>query len=85
MASVPVTRTFQPGQTMQSFPIPIVNDAMLEIPELFDISLSSSVTSAQLGPDATVLIIDDGKWTYLVFILVNSDSYASQLYHLISH
>ena len=61
--SAPVIRTFQPGQTMQSFPIPIINDAMLEIPELFDISLSSSVTSAQLGPDGTVLIIDNGKST----------------------
>ena len=58
-----VIRTFQPGDMMQSFPIPIVDDAMLEVPELFDISLSSSVTSAQLGSDATVLIIDDGKST----------------------
>ena len=58
-----VIRTFQPGDTMQSFPIPIVDDAVLEPSELFDISLSSSDPSADLGSDATVLIIDDGKST----------------------
>ena len=59
----PVIRTFQPGDTMQSFPISIVDDAMLETSELFDISLSSSDPSAQLGSVATVLIIDEGKST----------------------
>ena len=59
----PVIRTFQPGDTMQSFPIPIVDDLVLETSELFDISLSSSDPSARLGSDATVLIIDDGKST----------------------
>ena len=58
-----VIRTFLPGDTMQGFPIPIVDDLLLEPSELFDISLSSSDPSAQLGPNATVLIIDDGKST----------------------
>ena len=61
--SAPVIRTFQPGETMQSFPIPIVNDVVLETSELFDISLRSSDPSARLGSDATVLIVDDGKST----------------------
>ena len=59
----PVIRTFQPGDTMQNFPIPIVNDALLETSELFDISLSSSDPSARLGSDATVIIVDEGKST----------------------
>ena len=61
--SAPVIRTFQPGDTMQSFPIPIVDDLVLETFELFNISLSSSDPSARLGSDATVLIVDDGKST----------------------
>ena len=59
----PVIRTFQPGDTMQIFPITIVDDVALETSELFDISLSSSDPSARLGPDATVLIIEDCKST----------------------
>ena len=64
----PVIRTFQPGDTMQSFPIPIADDVILETSELFDISLSSSDPSARLGSDATVLIIDDCKSTKSVLI-----------------
>ena len=52
--------TFMPGDTMQAFPIPIIDDATVENPELFIISLSSTDPSAVLGEDSTVLIVDDG-------------------------
>ena len=59
--NTPVIRTFQPGQTMQNFSIPVVDDVIVENPELFVISLISSDPSALLGPDGTVLIFDNGK------------------------
>ena len=52
--------TFIPGDTMQSFPIPIVDDVIVENPELFVISLSSTDPSAVFSLDSTVTVYDDG-------------------------
>ena len=51
--------TFTPGDTLQNFPIPIVDDVIIENPERFDISLNSTDPSAAFGPGGTVLILDD--------------------------
>ena len=52
--------TFMPGDMMQNYPIPIIDDAIVENPELIVISLTSTDPNAVLGPDGTVLIYDDG-------------------------
>ena len=56
--------TFLPGDTMQNFPIPIIDDAIFENPEQLIISLSSTDPSAVLGPDSTVLINDGNIRNY---------------------
>ena len=52
--------TFMPGDMMQTFSIPIIDDAIVENFELFVISLNSTDPNAILGSDSTVLIYDDG-------------------------
>ena len=53
-----VTMTFPAGVTLVDFPIPIVNDILIEGMERFDLSLSSS-DDVVLGPDSAVEILDD--------------------------
>ena len=53
--------TFMPGEVMQTFSIGIVDDAVVEDNELFDISLNSNDPNAILGPSGTVLIYDDNS------------------------
>ena len=57
--------TFMPGDTMRSYLIPIIDDAIVENPERLIISLSSTDPSAVLGPDSTVLIFDGEILTYI--------------------
>ena len=57
--SAPVVMTFMPGDMTKNFSIPIVNDAAVENPERFIISLTSTDPSAAFGPDGTMLIFDD--------------------------
>ena len=54
------TLLFIPGQTSRTFTVPIINDANVELNEIFNVTLSNP-TNATLGASnpATVTIIDD--------------------------
>ena len=54
------TLLFIPGQTSRTFTVPIINDANVELNEIFNVTLSNP-TNATLGAPnpATVTIIDD--------------------------
>ena len=66
---VPKTRniTFQPGETgPKLIEIDIVDDSIVEPPETFKISLSTSAPSVTVGKPAIVNISDnDGKYIYI--------------------
>jgi uncharacterized delta-60 repeat protein len=54
------TLTFLPGQTVQTFTVPIVNDLQIEASETFTVILSNLVGTASLSvPTATVSIVDN--------------------------
>src|SRR5262249_17922507 len=69
------TLTFLPGQTVQTFTVPIINDNNIEPSETFTIVLSNLVGSAALSiPTTTVTIVDnDFQVGNLVF---SSESYS---------
>ena len=52
--------SFGPGLDLLPAPIPIVDDAVVENPELFNLELSSTDSAASIPtPDSEVLITDD--------------------------
>lgn len=57
--STPHNVTFHPGDIEHPVPIHIVDDAVVEDPEIFTLSMSSAFAGALLGPDSQVLILDD--------------------------
>ena len=70
-----VTMTFSAGVTLVDFPIPIVNDTLIEGMERFDLALNSS-DDVVLGPDSAVEILDDGS----EFIAISVPCY--QFHHI---
>lgn len=55
-----LTLSFSPGDVIELAPIPIINDAVVENSELFNLRLSSTDPAASIPtPDSQVLITDD--------------------------
>ena len=58
--ALPQNLTFSPGDVIQFSPIFVVNDGVVEDPELFSLLLNSTDPSANIISNSEVLIASDG-------------------------
>ena len=69
----PLTLIFSPGDTTQLALIPIIDDTVIENPELFNLLLTSSDPSAVTsGSNSSVIIVEDYRndSKSLVFVII---------------